>query len=67
VFSVAIPEVPAKELSLRHISPEGVIYEIVSDPQNIVPLYRSLVSSDPVTVPVARWPSILKSPEIGGE
>jgi hypothetical protein len=40
---------------------------MVSDPQNVVPLYRSLVSSDPLTVPLARWPSILNSPEIGGE
>jgi hypothetical protein len=65
--SDAVPEVTPNELSLRHISPDGVRYEMVSDPQNIVPLYLSLVSSDPLTVPLARWPSILSSPEIGGE
>jgi hypothetical protein len=63
-FSEAIPEVNANGLSLRHISPDAVRYEIVSDPQNIVLLYLSLVSSDPLTVPLARWPSIVKSPEI---
>ena len=51
--SDALPEVNVNELSLRHISPEVVRYEIVSDPQNIVPLYLSLVSSDPLTVPLA--------------
>lgn len=40
---------------------------MVSDPQNIVPLYLSLVSRNPLTVPLARWPSILNSPEIEGE
>ena len=63
-FSAALPAVTANGLSLRHISPDAVRYEIVSDPQNIVLLYLSLVSSDPLTVPLARWPSILKSPEI---
>jgi len=66
-FSDAVPEVTPNELSLRHISPDAVRYEMVSDPQNIVPLYLSLVSSDPLTVPLARWPSILNSPEIDGE
>ena len=40
---------------------------MLSDPQNIVPLYLSLVSSDPLTVPLARRPSILSSPESDGE
>jgi hypothetical protein len=40
---------------------------MVSVPQNTVPLYRSLVSRYPLTVPLARWPSILKSPENDGE
>ena len=66
-FSEAIPEVNANGLSLRHISPDAVRYEMVSVPQNIVPLYLSLVSSDPLTVPLARWPSILNSPESDGE
>ena len=65
--SDAVPPVVANELSLRQISPEAVTYEMVSDPQNIVPAYLSLVSSDPLTVPVARWPSILNSPDNGGE
>lgn len=38
-FSVAIPEVTRNALSLRHISPDGIGYEMVSVPQNIVPLY----------------------------
>ena len=66
-FSEAIPEVNANGLSLRHISPDAVTYEIVSVPQNIVPLYLSLVSSEPLTVPLARWPSILSCPENDGE
>jgi hypothetical protein len=37
-FSDALPEVNANGLSLRHISPDAVRYEMVSDPQNIVPL-----------------------------
>jgi hypothetical protein len=53
-FSEATPQVDANALSLRHISPDAVRYEMVSDPQNIVPLYMSLVSSDPLTVPLAR-------------
>ena len=63
-FSTTDPWVYKNALSLRHISPDAVTYEIVSVPQNIVPLYLSLVSSEPLTVPLARWPSIVKSPEI---
>jgi hypothetical protein len=66
-FSVTVPEVSKNALSLRHISCDAVRYEMVSVPQNIVPLYWSLVSSDPLTVPLARWPSILNSPENDGE
>jgi hypothetical protein len=62
-FSTTDPWVYKNALSLRHISPDAVTYEIVSVPQNIVPLYLSLVSSEPLTVPLARWPSILNSPE----
>jgi len=42
-FSDAVPAVTSNELSLRHISPDAVGYEMVSDPQNVVPLYLSLV------------------------
>jgi hypothetical protein len=66
-FSATQPEVSKNALSLRHVSPDAVRYEMVSVPQNIVPLYWSLVSSDPLTVPVARWPPILNSPENEGE
>jgi hypothetical protein len=34
-LSVADPAVALKLLELRHISPDGVRYEIVSDPQKI--------------------------------
>ena len=66
-FSTTDPWVYKNALSLRHISPDAVTYEIVSVPQNIVPLYLSLVSSEPLTVPLARWPSILSCPENDGE
>lgn len=65
--SEACPEVNPNELSLRHVSPDAVRYEIVSVPQKLVPLFLSLVSSNPLTVPLARWPSILKSPQIAVE
>jgi len=63
-FSEPLPDVESKTLSLRHVSPDAVRYEMVSDPQNNGPAYRSLVSSMPLTVPLARWPSTVKFPEM---
>jgi hypothetical protein len=63
-LSVADPTVVLKLLVLRHISPNDVRYEMVRVPQKNPALSFSLVSSVPLTVPMARCPSTANPPDI---